>query len=497
MSPVQEILSLKGPDIRMEYTEEQKGIINFDPSPGEVVKVNAFAGTGKTTLLKGYTLARPNTKFLYVCFNKAIQEEAQRKFPPWVNCRTIHSLAYAAIGRKYRHKLIPSLKAVVAAQALGLDDLEKVRSGIDTLHQYLISADEQITADHVPAAVRYMYSRRKIDQVLKIASDLWNAMGDVNEEKIGATHDYYLKRYQLMGPKLNYNIALIDEAQDTNKVSADILLSQKNIAKILVGDHHQAIYGFRGSTDIMQQHENARRFYLTQSFRFPQKVAILSNLLLYLYKGETKKIRGISEPPGRIGPISETPFTIIARTNAELFLQAITWHDKKKIAFVGGVSSYRFDEILNTYYLYSRQEGKITLPHIKLFETYERMVAFADEVEDIELKSRIKLIERYKNGIPLLIHRICEASVSQDKADIVLVSGHRSKGLEYVSVKISNDVVKLVRKNELVDPEDVDPQDINLAYVAITRAKRNLELPPRIVAFVNKVRELGLTGRGA
>lgn len=66
MSPVQEILSLKGPDIRMEYTEEQKGIINFDPSPGEVVKVNAFAGTGKTTLLKGYTLARPNTKFLYV-----------------------------------------------------------------------------------------------------------------------------------------------------------------------------------------------------------------------------------------------------------------------------------------------------------------------------------------------------------------------------------------------------------------------------------------------
>ena len=121
------------------------------------------------------------------------------------------------------------------------------RSGIDTLHQYLISADEQITADHVPAAVRYMYSRRKIDQVLKIASDLWNAMGDVNEEKIGATHDYYLKRYQLMGPKLNYNIALIDEAQDTNKVSADILLSQKNIAKILVGDHHQAIYGFRGS----------------------------------------------------------------------------------------------------------------------------------------------------------------------------------------------------------------------------------------------------------
>ncbi|MFZ2800837.1 MAG: UvrD-helicase domain-containing protein [Syntrophorhabdus sp.] len=476
----------------MEYTEEQKRIIAYNPFPGEVVKVNAFAGTGKTTLLKGYTLARPNTKFLYVCFNKAIQEEAKKKFPPWVHCRTVHSLAYAAIGRKYKHKLIPSLKAVVVAQVLGIDDLEKVRCGIDTLHQYLISSDEQITADHVPHAVRYMYSRRKIDQVLQIANDLWNAMGDVNEENIGATHDYYLKRYQLMRQKLKYDVVLIDEAQDTNMVSADILLSQKGAAKILVGDHHQAIYGFRGSTDIMQQFGNARRFYLTQSFRFPQKVANLSNLMLYVYKGETKKIRGLSEPPGKIGPINETPFTIIARTNAELFQQAITWHDKKKLAFVGGVRSYRFDEILNTYFLYSRQEGKITLQHIKLFETYERMVAFADEVNDIELKSRIRLIERYKNGIPLLIHRIREAAVSQDKADIILVSGHRAKGLEFPSVKLSNDFVKLVRKHELVDPEDVDPQDINLAYVAITRAQRNLELPPRIVEFVSKVREMGL-----
>jgi len=41
----------------MEYTEEQKRIIAYNPFPGEVVKVNAFAGTGKTTLLKGYTLA--------------------------------------------------------------------------------------------------------------------------------------------------------------------------------------------------------------------------------------------------------------------------------------------------------------------------------------------------------------------------------------------------------------------------------------------------------
>ena len=44
---------------------------------------------------------------------------------------------------------------------------------------------------------------------------------------------------------------------------ADILLSQ-NVAKILVGDPHQQIYGFRGATNAMAMVDATHVYYLTQ-----------------------------------------------------------------------------------------------------------------------------------------------------------------------------------------------------------------------------------------
>lgn len=48
---------------------------------------------------------------------------------------------------------------------------------------------------------------------------------------------------------------------------ADILLRQ-NVAKILVGDPHQQIYGFRGATNAMGQIDATHVYYLTQVLYF-------------------------------------------------------------------------------------------------------------------------------------------------------------------------------------------------------------------------------------
>jgi hypothetical protein len=48
---------------------------------------------------------------------------------------------------------------------------------------------------------------------------------------------------------------------------ADILLSQK-VAKILVGDPHQQIYGFRGATNAMDQVDSTHIYYLTQVYMY-------------------------------------------------------------------------------------------------------------------------------------------------------------------------------------------------------------------------------------
>ncbi|MFW8645426.1 hypothetical protein ACOJBO_36705 [Rhizobium beringeri] len=60
--------------------------------PGRSLKINAFAGTGKTStlqLLANATTARGQ----YIAFNRDIVADATEKFPNTVDCSTSHRLA--------------------------------------------------------------------------------------------------------------------------------------------------------------------------------------------------------------------------------------------------------------------------------------------------------------------------------------------------------------------------------------------------------------------
>lgn len=83
----------------MNFTHEQEPAIH---SLARIVKLVAFAGTGKTTTLVGYAKARPQCRLLYLCYNKSVEVAAKQKFPPNVTCKTAHGLAYASIGSKYK-----------------------------------------------------------------------------------------------------------------------------------------------------------------------------------------------------------------------------------------------------------------------------------------------------------------------------------------------------------------------------------------------------------
>ena len=109
----------------MHTTFEQKKIIDTDLAPGQVLKVLAFAGTGKTTTLVAYARKRPGRRFLYLAFNKSVQLEAAKKFPANVMARTAHSLAFQAKGFQYKDRLVKGFRANQIMTALNLDDYEK------------------------------------------------------------------------------------------------------------------------------------------------------------------------------------------------------------------------------------------------------------------------------------------------------------------------------------------------------------------------------------
>lgn len=72
---------------------------------GSLLVVRAYAGTGKTSTLVKYALRNPDIRMLYLAFNRAIRDEAASKFPPNVDCKTSHQLAFALFGKRYTHKL--------------------------------------------------------------------------------------------------------------------------------------------------------------------------------------------------------------------------------------------------------------------------------------------------------------------------------------------------------------------------------------------------------
>lgn len=130
----------------MQFTHEQEPAIR---SLARIIKLVAFAGTGKTTTLVGYAQARPEARILYLCYNKSVEVAAKQKFPLNVTCKTAHGLAYGAVGTKYKHKhKLGNLRLTDIARAINSQNWELVRSVQETLNNYLASADEKIRLFH-------------------------------------------------------------------------------------------------------------------------------------------------------------------------------------------------------------------------------------------------------------------------------------------------------------------------------------------------------------
>src|SRR5262245_57460276 len=101
-------------------TEEQVAASDIFVAGRDLALV-AGAGTGKTATLV-MMAAATRRRGLYVAFNKAIADEARRRFGANVECRTAHSLAFRAVGRSYQDRLRAQARipAAQTAELLGI-----------------------------------------------------------------------------------------------------------------------------------------------------------------------------------------------------------------------------------------------------------------------------------------------------------------------------------------------------------------------------------------
>lgn len=477
---------------KTNYTEEQQEIINLNYDMGCIVKVNAFAGTGKSTTLKGFAKKRQFDNMLYLAFNKSIQLEAQKSFPKNVLSKTSHSLAFRNFGQKLKHKLsFGELKPLFLSKYFDIHSNFKAMLAWETVKNFMQSADFEMSYDNIPKEFEEIIIKKNInkEEIFVYSENIWEAMIDVENEDIQATHDTYLKLYQLSKPKLHFDFILIDEAQDTTPCVFDIINRQK-CTKVFVGDAHQAIYGFRGAINAMDLINPDYNFYLTKSFRFLPEIAEMANNLLFNLKKEKVKIIGNENVEKKENSILAN----LGRTNSGIFGSAI--ETPGKLFFVGGLNSYKFTGIFDAYNLWINEIDKINNPFVKLFNNFQEYEEYGEEILDPEIISNVKLIKKYGRRIPGLLYDLKNREVDDElEADAIFTTSHKSKGMEWDNIDILDDFIQIIDQEIGNINKDLlkKPEEINLFYVTITRAKSQVYLNQQLNEFFhlnNKFNEI-------
>jgi len=457
----------------MYLEKEQLAIINSDK---KYIEINAAAGSGKTTVLISYAHQYPDKKILYLAYNESVVKEAEKKFPSNVTVLTSHQLAYKNIGKDYKHKLVNQLKFETLKQALWLSKnkdniilIKKINEGIEKFiySPYMDINESYYMVENIPCSK---------EKYLFLIKDIWNKMLD-KSNNFPITHDLYLKLYQLKSPKLDYDIILFDEAQDANPATTSIVKKQ-NIyygkTVVMVGDRNQEIYKFRGSENALVN----PNYFLSKTFRFGNNIAEITNLFLEKLKKENHKIVGNEKINDYVD--EEQNFlkkAIISRTNAMVIANAIKSSENNHfIYFVGGIKNYNFNKLIDVYNLFSNNKNLISDKFIKSFSSFESFERFSKEEENNENNFLIKIVKKYNQNIIKFVKLINERTVSNiEQATIILSTAHKAKGLEFEQVQLSNDFTKIYDKKDNII-KTIKEEELNIIYVAITRAKYSLIL---------------------
>lgn len=458
--------------------------MNFAPTPEQQACIDAFqtgqdlviqagAGAGKTSTLK--LMAESSDKRgLYVAYNKAIQVDAASTFPDNTQCRTAHSLAYRTHAVPFKHRLNgPRVTTRDTARILGIsspiqitDEVslapwEAARLVMDTVSKFCNSADDEIGRQHVP----FIPGAENMDairgHIAPLAVKAWADLTDKNGS-LRFQHDHYLKMWALSKPRLNFEVIYFDEAQDANPVIAKVIADQTHAQRVVVGDSCQAIYGWRGAVDAMQQFDGVQ-LTLSQSFRFGPAIAEAANEWLDMLDAPLR-ISGFDKIESTVAHV-QFPDAILCRTNAEAIAQALSYQAQgKRVALVGGTAQIKAMAEASIELMSGRGTSH---PELCAFKTWGELVEYSNEAEGRDLKVFVKLIEAY--GAQAVIE-VANAATNEESADIIISTAHKAKGREWNTVKLASDFNP---KNE--DDEPMSRSEMMLLYVAVTRAKITLD----------------------
>ena len=222
-------------------SKTRESFINMDIIPGSVTVVQGTAGSGKTTLLESFISKNPESRFLYLCFNKNLKDEIYSRF-----CT------------KYTHVDVTNFDSLWYRLYRPHHDNDNMHN--DFLMKYSEEMNLYLDGDKIETfnePVQKWIREEMKKEWWTFKRNAWNIYND--PEKYGVTQVFE-----------RYDVVILDEAQDMQPMTAKIIreLTGDSVHLVYAGDPDQQLYGFAGAIDAMKDLGPDDLFTLNKTFRF-------------------------------------------------------------------------------------------------------------------------------------------------------------------------------------------------------------------------------------
>ena len=485
---------------KMNFSKYQLAIFNEVENGRTNLAINAVAGSGKTTTIveccKRLHMSKFDVKFL--AFNKSIVEELTSKIGDVADVSTLHSFGFSIL-----RKVNPKVKTFNGKYTMQIRDYVRDLDGADNSNFVAIVSNTSkifnlcrvnLLSDSDIRAINDLCEEHNITTLGSEISIVRTLLKDCYtldsvKPEIDFTDMIVLPLfYKRFIPK--YKVVFIDEAQDLNTAQRELMLAAAaNGRFVAVGDRNQAINGFAGadceSFDKIANCPNTKELPLSVNYRCGRNMIELAQQIVPAIEAHDNAIDGIVsntnemtlqlfQPNDMVLCRSAAPLVSLCLKLIKAGVTAIVKGkdiadglialiDKSKAKTIRGFETWAENEKAKLAKDIAKkdnittEEAKETGRFISYCDRIDCILAVGEQTHDLE-KVKTTLTEIFS-----------DANI---KNAINLSTCHKSKGLE-------SDRVIIILPNKLPLSWKGQKgwqyqQEMNLKYVALTRAKKEL-----------------------
>lgn len=359
----------------------------------------------------------------------------------------------------------------------------------DLIKEYIPKSFKDIISEkYWPETGKYTYkpnySQQYCGTVGRIRPE--NKMADVYDITVEDNNNYFITSVDSTSFRKRSKDMIVGflthNCQDYNRAQQYMLnkIVKKDKGRLIsVGDPHQSIYFFNGSSsdafNWFREKENTIELPLTTSYRSAKSIIQLAQTLVpqiqFKHDAEDGEVR-----EGSVLELAKPGDFVLARKNKPLVILLFDFLKRNQVATIRGNDiGNKIAETLKKYKSISELDKGLTTKLNDMRDNLINNLGVIDYRSDqryISLDDNIGIIRFLMSNtgtIEKIIHKI-SLIFSDNPQGIILSTIHKSKGLE-------SDTVFIIKPDEIrlkTPVAEVAQQEKNLEYIAYTRAKNTL-----------------------